>query len=112
VTGHSSGANSNGAIIHYCAKPETCGTVTQSTLLLLDSGGQYVDGTTDVTRTVHLGTPTAYQEGVLHPRAPGACYDTRRTNLLCGAYNDTRGALAVCGACYDTRGTLAVCGAK
>lgn len=55
------GANSNGAIIHYCAKPGTCGTVTNSTLLLLDSGGQYVDGTTDVTRTVHLGTPTVYQ---------------------------------------------------
>lgn len=31
-------------------------------MLLLDSGGQYSDGTTDATRTVHLGTPTAFQK--------------------------------------------------
>jgi Xaa-Pro aminopeptidase len=30
-------------------------------MILLDSGGQYVDGTTDVTRTFHMGTPTDYQ---------------------------------------------------
>ena len=31
-------------------------------MFLLDSGGQYIDGTTDVTRTVHFGTPTAHQK--------------------------------------------------
>lgn len=56
------GANSNGAIIHYRAQPETCKTVDSETLLLLDSGGQYDCGTTDITRTMHFGTPTAYQK--------------------------------------------------
>jgi Xaa-Pro aminopeptidase len=36
-------------------------TVSESTLLLLDSGGQYDCGTTDITRTMHLGEPDAYQ---------------------------------------------------
>ena len=55
------GCNSNGAIIHYRAVKETCKMVTNNDMLLLDSGGQYIDGTTDVTRTIHLGTPTSYQ---------------------------------------------------
>mmetsp|Transcript_1596 Transcript_1596/g.5724 ORF Transcript_1596/g.5724 Transcript_1596/m.5724 type:complete len:909 (-) Transcript_1596:993-3719(-) len=52
------GSGANGAIIHYRAVPATCGDVTTDQLFLLDSGGQYLDGTTDVTRTIHLGTPT------------------------------------------------------
>lgn len=52
------GSGPNGAIIHYRAMPETCGEMTKETMLLLDSGGQYEDGTTDVTRTVHFGEPT------------------------------------------------------
>jgi len=55
------GANSNGAIIHYRAAPETCSVVDKTTLLLLDSGGQYDCGTTDITRTMHFGTPTEHQ---------------------------------------------------
>lgn len=55
------GANSNGAIIHYRAQPGTCKTVDANSLLLLDSGGQYECGTTDITRTMHFGAPTDYQ---------------------------------------------------
>lgn len=57
----SAGAGPNGAIIHYRAQPGTCRTVDSQTLLLLDSGGQYDCGTTDITRTLHLGSPTAHQ---------------------------------------------------
>lgn len=56
------GANGNGAIIHYRPEPATCGTVDGSTLLLLDSGGQYDCGTTDITRTMHFGEPSAHQK--------------------------------------------------
>ena len=48
----------NGAIIHYHASPETCATVKQEGLLLIDSGGQYKDGTTDITRTIAVGKLT------------------------------------------------------
>ena len=53
-----SGAGSNGAIVHYRATPETEKQLESSTLFLLDSGAQYLDGTTDVTRTVAIGEPT------------------------------------------------------
>jgi len=55
------GANGNGAIIHYRAQEETCKHVDGNTLLLLDSGGQYDCGTTDITRTFHFGTPSPHQ---------------------------------------------------
>ena len=48
----------NGAIIHYHAVPETCATVEPKGLLLIDSGGQYKDGTTDITRTIAVGKIT------------------------------------------------------
>ena len=44
----------NGAIIHYTAERGSCATLGISSLFLCDSGGQYVCGTTDVTRTIHL----------------------------------------------------------
>jgi Xaa-Pro aminopeptidase len=47
----------NGALPHYMVKPEEARTIDDSNLYLVDSGGQYLDGTTDITRTVHLGTP-------------------------------------------------------
>jgi Xaa-Pro aminopeptidase len=53
-----SGAGSNGAIVHYRATPETNKTLEPGTLYLIDSGGQYRDGTTDVTRTLAIGTPS------------------------------------------------------
>ena len=52
------GFASNGAIIHYGASEETSKKIDDSALFLLDSGGQYLDGTTDITRVFHLGTPT------------------------------------------------------
>jgi Xaa-Pro aminopeptidase len=69
------GIGPNGAIVHYrClrsigpfisslhrAKSETSRLLTRDEILLLDSGGQYLDGTTDLTRTIHLGDPTPYQ---------------------------------------------------
>lgn len=49
------GYNGNGAIVHYEATPADCAMVRPEGMLLLDSGGQYLDGTTDITRTVWLG---------------------------------------------------------
>ncbi|HUK11160.1 MAG TPA: aminopeptidase P family protein [Stellaceae bacterium] len=52
-----SGAGSNGAIVHYRATSETEKRLEPGTLYLVDSGAQYLDGTTDVTRTVAIGAP-------------------------------------------------------
>lgn len=49
------GYKGNGAIVHYAATADNCAEVHNSGMLLLDSGGQYLDGTTDITRTVWLG---------------------------------------------------------
>lgn len=49
------GYRGNGAIVHYAATQETADFVYPKEMLLLDSGGQYLDGTTDITRTVWLG---------------------------------------------------------
>ena len=54
-----SGAGPNGAIVHYRVTEETNRPLERDSLYLVDSGGQYPDGTTDVTRTVAIGTPTA-----------------------------------------------------
>ena len=52
------GYRGNGAIIHYHPMPETCKQILPKGMLLVDSGGQYRDGTTDITRTFALSTPT------------------------------------------------------
>jgi len=54
-----SGAGPNGAVVHYRASEKTNRPITQGSLYLVDSGGQYADGTTDVTRTIAIGQPTA-----------------------------------------------------
>ncbi len=51
------GAGPDGAIVHYRVTEATDRTLQQGELMLVDSGGQYVDGTTDITRTVAVGTP-------------------------------------------------------
>ena len=56
-----SGAGPNGAIVHYRATPRTDRRIEHGMLYLVDSGAQYLDGTTDVTRTVAIGPPTAEQ---------------------------------------------------
>ena len=52
----------HGAIVHYHAEPETDVVLKPDSLLLVDSGGQYLDGTTDITRTIALGIPTQQQK--------------------------------------------------
>ena len=56
-----SGAGPDGAIVHYRATPRTDRRIDPGMLYLVDSGAQYLDGTTDVTRTVAIGPPTAEQ---------------------------------------------------
>jgi len=53
-----SGSGPNGAIVHYRVSRETDRSVRPGELFLVDSGAQYADGTTDITRTVAVGTPT------------------------------------------------------
>jgi Xaa-Pro aminopeptidase len=53
-----SGAGPNGAIVHYRVTTDTDRLLGQGELYLVDSGAQYLDGTTDVTRTVAIGTPS------------------------------------------------------
>ena len=54
-----SGAGPNGAIVHYRSSEKTNRTLGLGELYLVDSGGQYLDGTTDVTRAIAIGTPSA-----------------------------------------------------
>ncbi|WP_186023194.1 aminopeptidase P family protein [Burkholderia gladioli] len=55
------GFNANGAMPHYRATPEAHQTIEGDGLLLIDSGGQFVGGTTDITRVVPVGTPSEAQ---------------------------------------------------
>lgn len=57
-----SASGANGAVIHYKPEPGSCSVLDVEKLFLLDSGAQYVDGTTDITRTVHFGEPTPRQK--------------------------------------------------
>ncbi|KAB0790855.1 hypothetical protein PPYR_14942 [Photinus pyralis] len=57
-----SGVGAHGAIMHYKPEPKSDVPITKDTLYLCDSGAQFKDGTTDITRTVHMGTPTEYQK--------------------------------------------------
>lgn len=54
-----SGAGPNGAVVHYRVEEKTNRPIEPGSFYLVDSGGQYRDGTTDVTRTIAIGTPTA-----------------------------------------------------
>lgn len=56
------GYKEHGAIVHYEATQESAATLAAEGLLLVDTGGQYLDGTTDVTRTITLGNPTAQEK--------------------------------------------------
>ena len=57
----------NAAMMHYAPKPGTCSKLEKSGLLLVDSGGQYLDGTTDITRTYALG-PVSRREKECYTR--------------------------------------------
>ena len=55
------GFNSNGAVIHYHPKPASNKKITGNGILLIDSGSQYLEGTTDITRTIAIGKPSSEQ---------------------------------------------------
>jgi Xaa-Pro aminopeptidase len=57
-----SGGGPNAAIIHYRPTPSNSIKIKRNMIHLLDSGGQYLDGTTDVTRAFHFGTPTLQEK--------------------------------------------------
>ncbi|PTN07422.1 aminopeptidase P family protein [Mangrovibacterium marinum] len=52
------GYNENGAVVHRSVSPETAAAIHAEGILLMDSGGQYLEGTTDITRTVSLSEPS------------------------------------------------------
>ena len=54
--------NEHGALPHYSATERSDATISGEGILLIDSGGQYLDGTTDITRTIVAGNPTARQK--------------------------------------------------
>lgn len=58
------GYSGNGALCHYSAEEDGSLTINSNGLLLIDSGGQYFEGTTDITRTTAMGIPT--KEEILH----------------------------------------------
>ncbi len=57
-----SGFADNGAIVHYRSSERTNRQINDSNMYLIDSGGQYLCGTTDITRTIHLGNPSPEQK--------------------------------------------------
>ncbi|XP_014521054.1 probable Xaa-Pro aminopeptidase P [Vigna radiata var. radiata] len=57
-----SSVGSNAAIIHYSPKAEACAELDPDKIYLFDSGAQYLDGTTDITRTVHFGKPSTHEK--------------------------------------------------
>ena len=71
----------------------TDATVTKDKLLLIDNGGQYVDGTTDITRTVHFGTPTAQEKACFtrvlqgHIAVAAVSFKSQFPCLLCSDVN-------------------------
>ena len=57
-----SSSGPNGAVIHYAPERGKCRLLNKAEMYLCDSGAQYMDGTTDVTRTVHFGTPSEHEK--------------------------------------------------
>lgn len=82
----------NGAIIHYGAQKETCAKLKPEGMLMIDSGGHYIDGTTDITRTFILGpvTPQMKQHYTLVLRAMLSMRATRFLHGCTGANLDIR----------------------
>lgn len=82
----------NGAIIHYGAQKETCAALKPEGMLMIDSGGHYIDGTTDITRTFILGpvTPQMKKHYTLVLRAMLSMRATRFLHGCTGANLDIR----------------------
>lgn len=82
----------NGASIHYGAQKETCAVLKPEGMLMIDSGGHYIDGTTDITRTFILGpvTPEMKKHYTLVLRAMLSMRATRFLHGCTGANLDIR----------------------
>ncbi|MCR5389080.1 MAG: aminopeptidase P family protein [Lachnospiraceae bacterium] len=87
------GYEEHGAIIHYSATPETDVKLSAKGLLLMDTGGQYEGGTTDVTRTVSLGPVTDRQKKCYTAVLKGhlELLDSRFTEGIEGCHLDAKG---------------------
>ena len=100
-----SGAGPNGAIVHYRVTDKTDRSVTPGDILLVDSGGQYQDGTTDITRTVATGAvdPEAAKHFTLVLKGMIAITQLRFPHGIAGAHIDSfaRSALWQAGLDYD-----------
>lgn len=99
------GTGPNGAIIHYRVSEESNRALAPGDLLLVDSGGQYLDGTTDITRTIAIGTPADEQKSCYTRVLQGmiAMSRARWPNGLAGRYLDVlaRYPLWLAGQDYD-----------
>lgn len=73
----------NAAMMHYHATPEACATLEPKGFLLVDSGGQYMDGTTDITRTYALGQLTQ-QEREFYTYVLKSHVDLAKVQFLAG----------------------------
>lgn len=100
-----SGAGPNGAIVHYRVDENSNRTINSGDILLVDSGGQYVDGTTDITRTIPVGPvdPVAARANTLVLKGMIAISRARWPDGLAGKDLDTlaRVALWQAGMDYD-----------
>ncbi|KIM42178.1 hypothetical protein M413DRAFT_26983 [Hebeloma cylindrosporum] len=82
----------NGAIIHYSPDPKDCDIIKKDQIYLCDSGAQFLDGTTDVTRTWHFGTPTDEEKRAFtrvlqgHIAIDTAIFPTGTTGYLIDAF--------------------------
>lgn len=99
------GTGPNGAVIHYRVSNESNRQILPGDLLLVDSGGQYIDGTTDITRTIAIGQPTGEQIACFTRVLQGmiAVSRTRFPKGITGAHLDAlaRAPLWLAGQDYD-----------
>ncbi|MFZ1990597.1 MAG: aminopeptidase P family protein [Alphaproteobacteria bacterium] len=92
-----SGAGANGAIVHYRVTTKTNRAIEPGSLFLVDSGAQYLDGTTDVTRTIAVGTPSEEMRDRFTRVLKGhiALGSARFPEGTCGAHLDALARLAL-----------------
>ena len=93
-----SGTGPNGAIVHYRVTQATNRKIAPGDLFLIDSGAQYQDGTTDITRTIAVGAPTPE----MRARFTRVLKATSRSRARCfrrasAARNSTRSRASICG---------------
>ena len=93
------GAGPNGAIMHYRVTDDTNRPLSPGEIVVIDSGAQYLDGTTDITRTVPVGAVGEDERACFHPRP--ARHDRDQPDALaqgpCRAASGRAGALSRCG---------------